>query len=57
MIHIITTDDLPLAHQVKAIELKIALLRDRLINAPEELKDDLRAELSHLITTRSTLGG
>lgn len=57
MIHIITTDDLPVKHQIKALELKIALLRDRLINAPDELKDNLRAELTHVIATRSRIGG
>jgi hypothetical protein len=57
MIRIITTDDLPVKLQIKSLDRKISLLRDRLVSAPEELKDELRAELQHVIQTRTRIGG
>jgi len=57
MIRIITTDDLPVKLQIQSLDRKIILLRDRLVSAPEELKAELRAELQHVIQTRTRIGG
>jgi len=55
MIRIITTDDLPVKLQAKALDLKIALLRDRIQSASPESKDDIRADLRRAINTRSRI--
>jgi len=55
MIHIITTDDLPLTQRVKGLKLKVALLRDRMTNSSEEVREELRGQLRQALSTLTRL--
>lgn len=55
MIRVITKDQLPLKKKIKALDMQLQHLRERLVKAPEEARADVRAELQHVLATRHRL--